>query len=177
EGRLLVAVVGELLANVVELLGRGVRRDRLRPEFVLHLRREERPHLGAGIGSRGERRLHHEASVLQHLIARVALEQVARDDCGDGEPDGEDQQEHQVELDDQLHEIPSASSYCVFAFSAFSSSLRYFSGKSTRSHSGCDARFSISFARNAASFARLWNRSIRPRLTVGLALSQTSTSS
>src|SRR5882672_4470023 len=108
ERRLLVAVVDEFLAQVVELLGRGVRGNRLRPELVLHLRLEERAHLVAGIGARGERRLHHDARVLQDLVAGVALEQVARDVRRNGEAHRENQEKYQVELDDQLHEIPSA---------------------------------------------------------------------
>src|SRR5437879_5735902 len=177
ERRFLVVVVHEFLAQVVELLVGGVRRNRLRQELVLNLRIEQRAHLLGSVAARRERRFHHDAGVLEHLVARVLPQQVERSIGGDGQADQENCEKHDVELDDQSHDLPSYR--CVpdcALFGSFGSFGAYFSGNSTLSHSGCSRRFSISLRRNSESLDRASNRLTTFLLIAEPALSQASTS-
>src|SRR2546426_4389727 len=177
ERRFLVVVVHEFLAQVAELLVGGVRRNRLRQELVLNLCLEQRAHLLGSVAARRERRFHHDAGVLEDLVARVLPQQVERYIGGDGQADQENCKKHDVELDDQSHGLPSYR--CVPGCELFASPGSfgaYFSGNRTLSHSGCSRRFSISLRRNSESLDRISNRFTKFLLIEGLAFSQASTS-
>jgi hypothetical protein len=100
ERRLLIAVVGILLAHVVELLGGGEGGHRLRQKPILELRLQERFHLGVGVDARGRRRFHHDPGVLQHFLARIGLQHLVRDVARQREAHDKDRKQRSVEFPD-----------------------------------------------------------------------------
>jgi len=77
----------------------------LRQEVFDELRLEQRLHLLHRVAADGERRLHHEAGVAQHLLFGVALQQLVGDPRGHADPCGEDEDEDNVELEPQTHDF------------------------------------------------------------------------
>src|SRR5437867_1228375 len=130
ERRFLVAVIRILLAQVVELLRRGISRYRLRQERIPELGLEQRRDLRVRIAARRKRRLHHHARVVQNLLAGVGLEHAVRDEAGQDEAHGEEREQYDVELPHQLHSVPLR---IVRLAILFISSCRTASSISTRS--------------------------------------------
>jgi hypothetical protein len=101
--RFLVAEVGVFLAQRVERFRRRIRRHRLRQELLRELVLDEGLHLLHRVAAHGERRLHHEAGIAEHLVLRVSLQQLVRHVRGYRHARGEHQREHDVELQSQSH--------------------------------------------------------------------------
>jgi hypothetical protein len=82
-----------------EDLGGRIGRHGLRQEHVLELPVQMRLDLLDGVGAHGQRRVHHQARVAQHLFARVVLQQLARDQAGCRKAGQEHDHQHQIELE------------------------------------------------------------------------------
>jgi hypothetical protein len=98
-----VAVLRVGLAQVLQQLDRRVRRHHLGPEFVLDLRLEQRRDVLAGVGAHGERAFDQQLGVLADFLARVALQQIARYQRRGRGAEREQDEQHEVELDEQFH--------------------------------------------------------------------------
>ena len=89
-----------LLAHVVELLGSGERRNRLRQKAVFELRLQQRLHLIVGIRARGRSGFHHDSGVLQNFLSRIALQHLVRDETRHREAENKDREKRGVEFPD-----------------------------------------------------------------------------
>ena len=104
ERRLLVHVLGELLAQAGEGDGGSVGGDDLGEEVVLHGRGrdEERLELLGGVVTNGACALHHEFRLLDDLGACVVNKEGVGDPGDDGETDGNEGNDDKVEFEKQL---------------------------------------------------------------------------
>jgi hypothetical protein len=64
---------------------------------------EMRPHLLDSVPAHGQRRLHHQACLAEHLRARVPVEQGPGNVAGDGKAGKEDGKQHEIEFQSQTH--------------------------------------------------------------------------
>ena len=94
--------------QIVEAFSGRVSRHRLGNELLLEsFALEKRLDLLAGVGAHGERGLHHQPGILNHLVYRVSVQKTLCQIGGDGEPDAENENKDETELGNQLHKDPS----------------------------------------------------------------------
>jgi hypothetical protein len=60
-----------------------------------------------GVGADGERGLHHQARLVQHLLARVLLQEIAQEVAADREAEQHHDEQAEIELQSQRHSFSS----------------------------------------------------------------------
>ena len=110
QGRFFVGVLGIFLAKIVEALSGGVGGNGLRQKgaLVLLLHHQQQLDLERGVVARREHGLHHEAGLLEHLVARVVLQKAVGEVGSEQTASAEDDDENQGEFGEKFHGCAAA---------------------------------------------------------------------
>jgi hypothetical protein len=110
ERRLAIGVAGKRRLDVLEIRLCRVCRHGLRNEFSVTLHGQQWPQFLLGVFADGVCRRHHDAGVLQHLLARIVDEDAVEHDGSNHKSDGRGRQNHEIELGSEPHCLGSVGS-------------------------------------------------------------------